>query len=428
MKKAPINDEKITDHPHSGTVYLTPKEKVNPMPPDGDSTFNFIKSSPVGDETPNLGGDMFEMPNFKESNMPFVRLKEIDITNYKIFDKYNMNFVNEGQTSRFACFIGPNGCGKSTTLEIIQTLFANYDAYDALRLRNLLGRCVRHVDGDDKSGIYGDSDFCIKAKLESSFGDYEVVLTKRGFKKGHPEKIQHLAMRMCYFTRFDKELNKFQLDRSKWTIFKSLFEAVTGFEIEEEETAFSIGDSRIEKEFVFGFYVHKPNETIHYKECSDGERKIMKSFSSLLNLEYTPPIILIDNVEMHVESGRHLALIQAMKRCFSDSQIITTTHSYHISRNFSHKNQVYDLRLLSCSEVFRKEPWRLQVSDEIKDALVRVKTLQDIKTEELQIMGDALLKQCREDFKEHDKVKFTADVHRFISEVTCLFIKDLINN
>ena len=363
-----------------------------------------------------------EMPNFKEVEMPYVKIKSIYIKNYKIFHDFFIDFVHEDKISNFACFIGPNGCGKSTTLEVIQSIFSNYDQYDQTRLKSMLGKCVRHTEGGDKSGIYGESDFCIRAVINSSYGDYEAVLTKEGFKVNHPDKIRGLAMRLCYYTRFDQELRKFQLDKSKWAIFKELYEAVTGFEIEEEETQFAVGNSRISKEFVFGFWVKKPNETIHHTECSDGERKIMKSFSSLLTLDYIPSIILIDNVEMHVESGRHLPLIKAMKRCFYDSQIITTTHSYHISRNFSQKNQVYDLRLLNCSEIYRREPWRLQVFDEIKDSLIKLETLPN--TEELQSDGRGLIKQLN--YSIEDVNEYRRDVKQFMFEVVSCFVEDLI--
>jgi len=363
------------------------------------------------------------IPDFKESDFPYVKLKHLYIRNYKIFHDYCIDFTNNGDISDFACFIGPNGCGKSTTLEIIQAIFSNYDSYDPTRLKTMLGKSVRHVEGGDKSGIYGDSDFCIRATLDTSLGDYEVVLTKEGFKQGHPDKIKHLVLRLCYFTRFDQELRKFQLSREKWPLFKELFEAVTGFKIEEEETEFSVGNSKVEKEYVFGFYVKKPNETIHYKECSDGERKIMKSFSSLLNLEYTPSIILVDNVEMHVESGRHLPLIRAMKRCFEDSQIVTTTHSYHISRNFSNKNQIYDLRLLNCIEIYRKEPWRLQVHDEIKDSLIKLETFNG--TEDLVEDGRSLLAQLNHPIE--DVSEFRSDVKQFMFEVISFFVEDMID-
>lgn len=368
------------------------------------------------------------MPDFNESELPFVKIKHLHIQDYKIFHNYKIDFTYNGEVNNFASFIGPNGSGKSTTLEIVQTLFANYDAYDKKRLNRLLGKSVRHVDGDDQSGIYGSSTFKITADLSSSYGDYTVSLTKDGFGDDHPERIKNLAMRLCYYARFDQELRQFQLDREKWPLFKELFESVTGFKIAEQETEFAIGNSKVSKDFVFGFYVQKPNETIHYKECSDGERKIMKSFSSLLNLEYTPSIILIDNVEMHVESGRHLPLIKCMKKCFGDSQIVTTTHSYHISRNFANKNQIHDLRLLNCKEIFKQEPWRLQLQDEIKDSLVK---LQSISKSHLQLsascvanMGRTILDSLGEPIESKDN--FRVLVQTYTKMVSDIFIDDLI--
>ena len=75
------------------------------------------------------------------------------------------------------------------------------------------------------------------------------------------------------------------------------------------------------EQYVLAFSVKKPDETISHTNCSAGERKIIKCFSTLLNKEYKPQIILVDNVEMHVDTGRHLELVRAMKRCFPDSQI-----------------------------------------------------------------------------------------------------------
>jgi len=384
-----------------------------------DCTEDHVTKETLVNQVPKV---ISEMPNFKEYDMPSVKVKSIYINDYKIFHDFFIDFAQDNEISNFACFIGPNGCGKSTTLEIIQAIFSNYDQYDEVRLKSILGKAVRHTEGGDKSGIYGDADFLIRAVISSTYGDYEVVLTKKGFKKPHPDKVKDLAMRLCYFARFDQELRKFQLDRKNWPIFKELFEAVTGFEVEEEETEFAVGNSRIKKEFVFGFWVKKPNETIHYTECSDGERKIIKSFSSLLNLDYAPSIILIDNVEMHVESGRHLSLIRAMKRCFADSQIITTTHSYHISRNFSEKNQVYDLRLLNCSEIYRREPWRLQVFDEIKDSLIKLETFEG--TYDIRKDGLDLLKQLN--YEITDIGDYRSDVKQFMFEVVCFFVEDVI--
>jgi len=394
----------------------------------GDERFGYVENQLSEEELAskrdlNVPVVDTSLPNFQETDMPYIRVKHLHLRNYKIFDDFEVDFTNEGQTKLFACFIGPNGCGKSTMLEIIQTLFSNYGAYDKIRCKSMLGKCVRHTKAGDQSGIYGDADFSVKAQIESSLGDYEIELTKEGFQQEHPERIRSLAYRLCYIARFDQELRRVQIPSSKWEVFKELFEAVTGFEIEKEETAFAVGESKMQQEYVFGFNVHKPNETIHWKECSDGERKIMKTFAGLLQLEYTPSIILVDNVGMHVESGRHLPLIQSLRKCFKNSQIVTTTHSYHITRNFSEKNQVYDLRLLSCSEIYRQEPWRLQVADEIKDALIRAKTLEDARY--MQDKGSILL--ARLDGEISNKGAFRDDLKELMCHVTTCYINDLIS-
>jgi energy-coupling factor transporter ATP-binding protein EcfA2 len=362
---------------------------------------------------------MYTEPNFKIGKMPYVKLKKIKVKNFKAFDDLKVNFDSD-----FTCFIGPNGSGKSTTLEIIQSIFSNYSGYEEKRMVSLLGKSVRHVKGDDKSGVYGDSDFLIEAEIESNLGDYKVSLNKKGFLKDHPKEVSYLVSRLCYYTRFDQELTRLNLRKDKWDIFKELFEAVTGFEIEEEVSSFSLGNDVVDEEFVLGFYVKKPNETIHYKECSDGERKIMKSFSTLLSLDYKPSIILIDNVEMHVESGRHLPLINAMKKCFNGSQIVTTTHSYHISRNFCKKNEVYDLRLLKTKDIFKKESWRLQISDEIKDSLVKLNNLNPINKKLVNEANEIINSLGLEN--SINKKEYKEKIKHFMSDVFSLYVEDLI--
>jgi ABC-type multidrug transport system ATPase subunit len=65
-----------------------------------------------------------EMPNFYIDEMPYVKIKEIRVENYKIFDKFKISFEDNNSVKDFACFIGPNGYGKSTTLQIIQSIFS----------------------------------------------------------------------------------------------------------------------------------------------------------------------------------------------------------------------------------------------------------------------------------------------------------------
>jgi len=375
--------------------------------------------------------NLLNLPDFNldQSEIPDVRLKSIRFQNFKAFEDTTFDFADGKLIKPLSCFSGPNGCGKSTILECIQLLFSRFEGREKENLKVLLGKSVRHKDGK-QNGIYGDDDFLITADIHSSLGNYKITLNKSGFILNHPRKIRELVYRLCFTARFDMELHQFQLSRNKWDIFKKLFENVTGFEIKEREDIFDNSDdpiqSSIMKQYVLGFWVHKPDEIISHKECSAGERKIIKCFSTLLSKEYTPSIICIDNVEMHVEVGRHINLIESMKRCFPDSQIFCTTHSYQISRNFGDKNQLYDLRLLKTPELVKNEPWRLYFVDELKDAISKLKsmTLNKKIIDEKISKGETLINRCFTDKKSSDVMK---NCEMFLSEIPSFYIKDLVS-
>jgi len=234
--------------------------------------------------------------------------------------------------------------------------------------------------------------------------------------------------RLCFYARLDQELHQFQLNREKWTIFKELCEAVTGFEIEEKKNVFDMSEDPIQadlmQQYVLGFWVKKPHEKISHTECSAGERKIIKSFSTLLNMEYTPKIICVDNVTMHVELGRHIALIESIKKCFSNSQIFATTHSYRMSRNFGAKNQMYDLRLVNNPDL---TSFQLQVGDEIEEALSKLKSF-STNTEtvkELIKVGERIAHQCLGNDMEVD---MRQEVEGFLKRVVHLHVGDMYNS
>lgn len=369
--------------------------------------------------------NLVDLPDFKidKSEIPFIRLKSIQFQNFKVFKDYLFNFSG----GSFACFYGPNGCGKTTILDTIQLIFSRFDEYDKDRLKVYLGKSVRHIDGK-MSGIYGNDDFLITATIESSVGEYEIQINKSGFISDHPLEIKSLIYRLFFYTRFDQELRQFQLSRQKWPVFKELIESVTGFEIEEQESLFDISEDPVQadllRQYVLGFRVHKPNEIINHTECSAGERKIIKSFSTLLNMEYIPRVICIDNIEMHVESGRHIQLVEAVKKCFPDSQIFATTHSYQISRNFKDKSQLYDLRLIGRSN---KDGWKLQLQDDLNDYVSKLRSIKvypEIVKREI-TKGEELIEMCNS--KSHQFSIFEQS-ELFMKRVIHLTIKDIYNS
>ena len=379
----------------------------------------------------SIVSNMSALPDFKidKSEIPDIKIKDIHFQKFRVFEDEYFDFMEGESIKPFVCFHGPNGCGKTTILDCMQLIFSRFEGRKKEDIAAWLGKSVRHTDGK-QMGIYGEDDFLITSNISCSLGDYEIQINKKGFLKDHPEKVKQIIYRLCYYARFDQELHQFQLIRDKWVIFKDLFESVTGFEIKEKTNLFDESEDLVQAEmmrkYILGFEVHKPDEIISHRECSSGERKIIKSFSTLLNMEYTPAVILVDNIAMHVESGRHLNLIESMKRCFPDSQIFSTTHSYQISRNFGGRSQLYDLRLIKSSKLIKKEKWRLYVADEIKDCISKLKAMKIHKeVVDLEIeRGEILLKGCFEDEKQTDII---IGSECFMKRVSHLFMQDMVN-
>lgn len=372
------------------------------------------------------------LPDFKIDieKIPEVKIKSIRFQNFKAFDDATFDFVNDGKCLDFICFHGQNGSGKTTILETITLIFSkNLEGRKESHLKALLGKSVRHIS-EKQDAIYNNDDFLITANIHSSIGDYEIQINKKGFIKDHPSEIKEIIYRLYYYARFDQELYRFQLNRQQWPLFKDLFESITGFEIEEKDGVFNESSDPVQaeilKKYVLGFLIHKDDEIISNNECSAGERKIIKSFSTLLNKEYMPSIVCVDNVEMHVETGRHICLIESLKRCFPKSQIFTSTHSYQISKNFGNKKQLYDLRLLKVPDIVKAEPWRLYVADEIQDGISKLKSINtNMGLVELCIEdGKAIVKKC---FYDADASCIIRNAEEFLRRVENFYFDDLVS-
>ena len=373
----------------------------------------------------NLNTSRVILPDFRADSLPSVKILWLKIHNFKAFEDAVIDFRDGKSFRRFSCFIGPNGCGKSTILNVVQLIFSNFHGYTGERIESNLGRAVRHVEL-----ISGpDDDFLIEAAITSSHGNYIIKINKHGFLEGHPDEIGQFAYRLCYAARFDQELHNFQLRRDQWKKFKNLFESVTGFTIEEHIDLFSSNQDarqkRIMDEYVLGFTVNKPHESISHKECSAGERKLIKTFSTLLNMEFLPEVILIDNIEMHVDISRHLPFVNALRSNFPDSQIVTTTHSYHISRNFSERSQIYDLRMIRSEPLLREQPWRLYMIDEIEDSIVRLNSLSSQKQKKDFINeGHALQNLCC--YQNEDIEGLQKQLKAFMAKASGAFVSELM--
>jgi len=326
-----------------------------------------------------------------------IRLVSIRLINFKSYGDFTVDFTNGKRTiQRMTGLYGRNGVGKSTLLDAVGLLFRKFTGSDQQRLATFMRKYVRNVSNIDVAGGFasgsGESDakidgfseisaerFRIEAKFAVEDGRvYDVVVGndpglyewKGGVlvnaKTWHPADIDESLQAQCYVTTYDKELNKFQLVKSRWNVFKELFTAVSGFEVEKVDAALDPDTpsqhlALIDK-YVLGLSIKKPGETISDRQCSDGEKKIIKNFTTLLNLEFIPSVILIDNVEMHVEVDRHVRLVDAIDRCFPDSQVIFTTHSERII-----SEAPLDMLIsLTNKKIARSDVWRRRMSRSVK--------------------------------------------------------------
>jgi len=307
-----------------------------------------------------------------------IRLKRLFLKNFGRHENVELDLFDEGMT----CLVGPNGTGKTTILDAIQMLCSNFEGIDVIRFRAMMLPRVRNYVHFLTDKEYLDGSFSVTGDFSyddhaGTRGEYRVEFTRTKFLSRHPEFIERNMQHYCFSARFDQELRIFQVRRDRWPLFQSLFSAVTGFAIEELDNMFDdSSDTRsrsISENFVLGFKIVKDRETITHRQCSSGEKKIIKCFSTILNKQIQPSIILIDNAVMHVEVGRHLAVIDALEKCFPSSQLVVSCHSIPVQRYMRDRRRLFDMRFLTAPKIVIDEPWRMRFYDEVAEAVVKIR-------------------------------------------------------
>jgi len=317
-------------------------------------------------------------PDINDEYWPRIRLKSLRMTNFLKHKDVKIDFFPDDFLMN--CLVGKNGTGKTTILNAVQLLFSNFSGYEPERLRALSLKNVRNYMSLTPEEAE-KADFCVEGVFIVSDGtEYTVTVKRDGFHSRHPDCILENLQYYCYSASFDRELHLFQLKRDRWPKFKELMEAVTGYTIEEDEQTFGLDSDpkfkRIMRDYVIAFKMDKGREIIGHRQCSAGERKIIRTFSALLNRPVTPSIIIIDNVTDHVEAARHISVIDALENTFDNSQIIVTCHSSSIQRYLPNPSRLLDMRLLNSENESTRQIWRLRLTDELDDLLLRLSSFE----------------------------------------------------
>ncbi len=311
-------------------------------------------------------------------------LKQLNLKNYCSYENHTFDFTKpSGEPYKYVCFFGPNGIGKSTLLEAISMLTANWSGRGDSFVCQSLQKYVRNQDYDPawqkvidlNKDLPKSKEMVIEGVYVMDGQEYVVQLTQDGYVRNDfapipPADIEeedkqaiiqsgpwgrnHLKyrQRIAHFLKTDSDLSmhKFQLHHSQKDKFEQIISTIMRYPTRVSEPS---GFTSDERSYCVDVTIEKKSHKIHFKRMSAGERKICKSFSDILNtmraLEYPsigeesmpgwPPILLVDNIVMHVYYDRHVQMIDCLKDVFNRQQIFATTHSgVLIQRYFNHEN------------------------------------------------------------------------------------------
>lgn len=213
-----------------------------------------------------------------------MRVKEIKTGHFRNLLHKQLKFPK----SNFLAIVGNNGSGKTSILDLISIL-----------------------SKDIATDIY---------ELEGIFEDNKGDVFVKNKKENHNKEVP-----IIYF-----DSNKCLKSLLKWDL-DSDYDLDKLFEISKE--LFSLSDKKLleikkEKDFQFIF----PDKKLNINQLGDGYRTFLNIIFVLLkvlkdNKGINLPIVLIDELELHIHPSLHRDLVKIIKAYFTDLQIIITTNS-----------------------------------------------------------------------------------------------------
>lgn len=266
-----------------------------------------------------------------------MKIKSLELKDYCGYRQSSFDFDRQ-----FSCLYGPNGCGKTTALNVIMTLCSSLDYGDpasdpmaAMRVKMALAPYIRD----------GCVSFRVKGVFEHEGKDYEVVFTDKGFEKNELIKSVFWWPGLVYFAKFDQDTRVFCLPEDRWAAFKLCYEAIFGYRVEPDYYTLTDPKTKSKEIIATGFYLYKPHGKISFERASAGEKKVAKSLSQIVNLpaQRLPHVVLVDNLEMHVYYQRHLIMFDTIKKMFAKMQVIATSHSTIIVEKYEPKTDLINV-------------------------------------------------------------------------------------
>ena len=292
-----------------------------------------------------------------------IYLKTLKVSNYCGYKQNDFVFFDKDIPKLFNIFYGPNGVGKSNLLYAIN-IISNIYRLSNKQNNNVMFRKLIHNENYDPGYQLFELEQVLKLEAIFTDGkkDYKVTVNTN-LKDENGEKdttcVELNELKELYSERREFALyvdadspmqtNVFQIRADCKDIFEKFSSEVYDFKVSLPENK-KVKSS--EKDDAITFYtdmvILKPNNIqTHYRSMSAGEKKVATMlrilFNDLYNVEDTPNIIIIDNIEMHVYFERHLRLMEQLEEYFPDKQFFATTHSSDIVNGMD-KKYLYNLK------------------------------------------------------------------------------------
>lgn len=272
-----------------------------------------------------------------------VKLKYIKLENFCGYRNFEYDFYKSEDFQKWLMVYGPNGSFKSTLLNAVSLLSSPWRLESRLENVIFFRRLTYHPDyrpGYEKF-LKSDYNLYMEAIFDIHGKDRKVVLQNNWDEDSTgvlTNEMPEGIISVSFNPKADSPMSvySFQLNSKYEKEFIDFAEAVYGFKVELPK------DSLVEEycsenqeymNFYTNFILYKyRGDKIHYKNFSDGEKKIATLIATLFNRIYDREgnensILLIDNICMHIYYIRHMYMIEKMDYFFPNNQIIATTHS-----------------------------------------------------------------------------------------------------
>lgn len=299
-------------------------------------------------------------------------ISDIALHNYCGYEDCRFDFTNnKGFVNPINVLYGPNGCGKTNLLDIINIL-GNSGKIIGRNSDLLFRKMTYNLDYDPSLPHFDKNNrfMTVEAIFVDEEGNpAEVEITNEGvtnigdFDGVRKMNIPRRDVSVYIDADHTMNMNRFQIPADRVKQFTRMAEAVYGYKVELGSSVTTSTSQKFNKnilKFYQDFVLVKGKTRVHFKRMSAGEKKIATLLRNLCapNVIDTPGIVLIDNIELHIYMKRHHKVIDALLEEFPTKQFIVTTHSpiviEHVAKTYG-EECLFDVSAIKGEEILEEE-------------------------------------------------------------------------